>query len=543
MKKLVYILMATVIIMSAYSGWSMVTVHMSKAGTLSDSLPGWRNDAYSPKPKYRSVRVTGGINNTDFRVLRYLGGDDTTGGSGVSKYKVSIKYLDTLDLSEAQFVTGGGYFRRDTITYRHMNQFGYIITDSTVIYNRCLKKDTLVARAFDECVVRNLVLPHSIKYIDTDDALPTVMNSFRLPRDMKYIPEALNRNDFSYGSYNIRPDYNGDLEYLTVDSGNPCFSDTLGSIYSKDRHKLCIVPNYLRAKYKFPSATRVIGSNAFCNRVIAFRLHVGDPDLTFDSVLTIPEGIDTIEDYGLKESNYTQINFPSRKIYIGKGAFRKSYLRRITLPDWMTEIPDESFAECRELKLDVLPKVRKIGKKAFQLVLYDLHRESIKIDEGVEEIADSAFMFAFIYKRDSTYLMLPKTLKRLGSTNFVLGYTNHHISNLVVYCWATVPPACSDSAFFTDEFPDTLPTTLYVPKGCGQIYASTYPWSKFRTILETDPENPSGPAGQISVVRSEADNAEEIARYDISGMRLSTPRRGLNIVRYSDGTVRKEIVK
>ncbi len=39
------------------------------------------------------------------------------------------------------------------------------------------------------------------------------------------------------------------------------------------------------------------------------------------------------------------------------------------------------------------------------------------------------------------------------------------------------------------------------------------------------------------------DNAIEVSRYDIHGRLLSEPTPGINIVKYSDGTTRKEIVK
>ena len=39
------------------------------------------------------------------------------------------------------------------------------------------------------------------------------------------------------------------------------------------------------------------------------------------------------------------------------------------------------------------------------------------------------------------------------------------------------------------------------------------------------------------------DNATEVARYDIYGHRLSEPTKGINIVKYSDGTVKKMIIK
>ena len=36
---------------------------------------------------------------------------------------------------------------------------------------------------------------------------------------------------------------------------------------------------------------------------------------------------------------------------------------------------------------------------------------------------------------------------------------------------------------------------------------------------------------------------QEVARYSLNGQRLTAPTKGVNIVKYSDGSVRKEIVK
>ena len=49
-------------------------------------------------------------------------------------------------------------------------------------------------------------------------------------------------------------------------------------------------------------------------------------------------------------------------------------------------------------------------------------------------------------------------------------------------------------------------------------------------------------AAGISQVEADS-NAVEIARYDINGRLLSVPTKGVNIVKYSDGTTKREIVK
>ena len=38
-------------------------------------------------------------------------------------------------------------------------------------------------------------------------------------------------------------------------------------------------------------------------------------------------------------------------------------------------------------------------------------------------------------------------------------------------------------------------------------------------------------------------DVQEVARYTIDGVRLSAPAKGINIIRYSDGTTKKVIVK
>ena len=49
------------------------------------------------------------------------------------------------------------------------------------------------------------------------------------------------------------------------------------------------------------------------------------------------------------------------------------------------------------------------------------------------------------------------------------------------------------------------------------------------------------PDGIENVMASE--EVTEVARYDIQGRMISKPQKGINIIRFSDGTTRKVIVK
>ena len=47
----------------------------------------------------------------------------------------------------------------------------------------------------------------------------------------------------------------------------------------------------------------------------------------------------------------------------------------------------------------------------------------------------------------------------------------------------------------------------------------------------------------VEGVASTGKDAVEVCRYDLHGRRLSQPAQGVNIVKMSDGSVRKEVVK
>lgn len=76
--------------------------------------------------------------------------------------------------------------------------------------------------------------------------------------------------------------------------------------------------------------------------------------------------------------------------------------------------------------------------------------------------------------------------------------------------------------------------TLYVPTGRKKIYEATEAWNLFSNIVEFDPSG-------IDAVGT--DTKMETARYSLNGNRIAQSQRGLNIIRMSDGTVRKVFVK
>ena len=76
--------------------------------------------------------------------------------------------------------------------------------------------------------------------------------------------------------------------------------------------------------------------------------------------------------------------------------------------------------------------------------------------------------------------------------------------------------------------------TLYVPKGTKNAYQNSE-WRYCKEIIEMET------SGIDSVILNL--DAKEVSRYSADGQRLAVPVKGLNIVKYSDGTARKVVVK
>ncbi|MCR4809753.1 MAG: leucine-rich repeat domain-containing protein [Prevotella sp.] len=80
------------------------------------------------------------------------------------------------------------------------------------------------------------------------------------------------------------------------------------------------------------------------------------------------------------------------------------------------------------------------------------------------------------------------------------------------------------------------PATLYVPQGTKEKYAAISAWNNFSRIIELGQE-------QDAIEVESYDHAVEKERYSYGGQRIVNQQKGLNIIRMTDGSVRKEIAK
>ena len=132
----------------------------------------------------------------------------------------------------------------------------------------------------------------------------------------------------------------------------------------------------------------------------------------------------------------------------------------------------------------------------------------------------------YLNDKKVTSIVIPSSVTSLGDNVFQKCTT---LQSLFV-SWPTPIPV--GNAFYGF---DTSKCTLYVPQGTEQDYFLADVWGDFENIVEFD-------ATGIDKTKTSTD-VKEVSRYSVNGQRLVGPTKGLNIVKYSDGSVKKVAVE
>ena len=126
-----------------------------------------------------------------------------------------------------------------------------------------------------------------------------------------------------------------------------------------------------------------------------------------------------------------------------------------------------------------------------------------------------------------TSLTLPAGITEIGS------YAFRGCSGLTsIYVYAEKVPKIGWDVFVGV---DAKKCTVYVPMGTRDDYCASDFGDYFENIVEFE-------ATGIDKTTTSTD-VEEVVRYSVNGQRLSAPTKGLNIVKYSDGSVKKVAVR
>lgn len=273
-------------------------------------------------------------------------------------------------------------------------------------------------------------------------------------------------------------------------------------------------------------------------------LREGSPNGTYYKVktLVLNEGLKSIE-YRAFDSNYnlTEVNIPASLEYLHDEAFyncgaleaynvaeeNSTYCSdngvlfmktSKDLAKYPEGKPDESYAT-PEYCNDIL-------SSAFYGVI---HLKSLVVSEGVTHI----FSHAIRAMGNLETIDLPSTIVALGAASF---FNCRNLKTII--CRATEVPSFDGYGMDASTYDNTI---VYVPGESLEAYKAHSGWGKFNNGGARDNIKTLDQLTGVDNIASE--DAVEVARYDMLGRQLAQPVKGVNIIKMSNGTTKKVIVK
>lgn len=558
-----------------------VVVNVKSAGTLSSLIK------KADRTRITNLKVTGKVNSQDLEWLRRMA---CCHDSQNNKETGNLQHLDLLDAK----IIGGG----DVVVYvpRHNapsklkaelkdDTFcSYLFTESktlkSIILPKTLKSiessvfsccDSLTSVVLPEGLTHmeggvfagctsltSVTLPSTLKKIDGTSTFMncTSLTSVSLPEDMVYFYGYTFEGCTSLKSITLPKKLDCILEYtfagcvsLTslyipasvseigrdafdgcsgitsfhVDEANQNYSSEGTVLFNKDKTRLICALGQIEGDYKVPATVRDINEWAFRDqsRVLS---------------VSLPEGLTQVQMYLFDGCTSLQsLSLPKSLKSIQYAAFKDcSSLASLSIPAATEKISEGAFEGCTGVTSfhvdEANPNYSSEGTVLFNKnknkIIYALgHIEDYKVPASVDTIGASSFQD----QSDLIYLTLPEGLKIIKEAAF----TNSDKIKCV-YAYMPEPATLEDFSFATTVTGDFI--YLYVPQGCSGNYFCDPSWSRFyiQEFDVTGTDVKSAVAG---------DDAKEVARYTVNGQRIKSPTRGINIVKYDDGTVKRVVVK
>ena len=488
----VFALLWSLTIQAAENGLitKQITIKLKEAGTLPDRI-----DA-SKKYLITNLKLVGEINGTDWKMIREMAGSNYNGYSTEGK-------LSTLDLSEAKIVKGGDSYYSGDNCYTFNDEIGeYAFHDCSGLTSLTLPAGitSIGSRAFSYCSgLTSLTLPAGITSI-SDYAFEgcSGLTSLTLPAGITSI------SDYAFEGCS-------GLTSLTLPDGITSIGDD--AFWGCSGLTSLPLPATITSigncafygcsgltSLNLPDGITSIGYSAFegCSRLKEVRFCIND---NLDTYLTKGHpyiDVDCGIKYYINDKEITSIEIPSNVTTLGQYVFQECReFTSLTLPSSITEIGEGAFEGCSGLT-------------------------SLTLPASISEIGD----FAFSDCSGLTSLTLPDGITEIGE------YAFYQCSGLTsIYVYAEKVPKIDNSTFSEC---DTKKCTVYVPMGNHDDYRLSY-FGYFENIVEFD-------ATGIDKTTTSTD-VEEVSRYSVNGQRLVGPTKGLNIVKYSDGSVKKVAVE
>lgn len=335
-----------------------------------------------------------------------------------------------------------------------------------------------------------------------------------------------------------------------------------------------------------PNSVTEIGSSAFCRCTSLTSVNIPNSVTEIGSsafykctsltAVSIPNSVTIIDWSAFRDcSNLTSVNLPNSVTEIGSSAFANcTSLTSVNIPDSVIIIGKFAFDGCSTLTAVNIPNsVKNIDISAFQNCT---NLKSLEFEKGENQLTIKGGCFSNdksltdivigreislnFHKspwedfRDELNLEYITNLTFLDDINikyfFEVNYYHSTLVNLTIGNNAGQYPSSFKyySLLQTITLKDAIPQScpgftpsqnaemiIYVPKGSLSAYQNAEGWKNFWDIRE----------GEYSEIEDTAVTSEktEVGRYDLQGRKVGEDYRGMVIVRFSDGSVKKTIVR
>lgn len=302
-------------------------------------------------------------------------------------------------------------------------------------------------------------------------------------------------------------------------------------------------------KINLPAGLKTIGKEAFyyCTK----------------TNFQIPEGIDSIGDAAFQYCNAMTEAYIPNCIHLGTDVFHYCQrLKSATLSDALTTLPDRTFYLDEALEnLHISNNTEIIGVRA---LCGTKNLKGVNLTENLRYIADEA-MELFGANNDSMTIIIPNSVDSIGNgglcacgaNRVVFGKNIKKLGDQMlswtgadVIMLPTVPPALyweegKEHTFsqvgYNRDTKNWDNFKIHVPADSYNDYINAPGWSDWKHIIVADAEQAA--TDGISTIRTNMGNSQIIARYSLNGTMVNASQKGIQIIRYADGTVRKINVK
>lgn len=267
------------------------------------------------------------------------------------------------------------------------------------------------------------------------------------------------------------------------------------------------------------------------------------------------EDVTSIGDYAFAGCGMLSVKMSDNLTRIGNQAFWEcSWLTSVEFSNNLTYIGEWAFAGCQNLPSITIPQsVKCIDLIAFQWC-YNLTKVIVNSNEVVSRENEQYYTLMSCFGRQVKEYTLGEEVKKIARIAFFLSNELTTVTipaNVTciedsafaectsltdIYCYAEQVPETGKDVFIDSNYKNA---TLHVPANAVEAYRNAEQWKDFGNIVALTDEDPK--PTNIESVNSSIKTAERY--FTIDGKQITSLQRGLNIVKMSDGTTRKVIVK